>query len=265
MSYILEALRRADAERRRGAVPGLHAQPSGGVSTDREPSGRIGPLALIGAAVVMVLAGASGAWWWAVQRPIAPTPAPTPAPVPAPIATPSASPAPPPVVATALPARPEPAPASTPAVDRAATPPVVLPAESATAPPLPAVPAPALPRARPGVAAASPAGLPASRLSAAASSLGAVARANAAPDPVASAPPARLPLLAELPEALRREMAGLSINGSVYAEQPAARLVILNGQVFREGESPATDLRIEQIRPRSVVFNLRGQRFEMPM
>ena len=233
MSYILEALRRADAERRRGAVPGLHAQPGGGVTTDREPSGRIGPLALIGVAVVMVLAGASGAWWWAVQRPIAPTPAPVPAPVPAPIAMPSVSPAP------------------QPAVDRAATPPVVLPAESATAPPLPAVPAPALPRARPAVAAAS--------------RPGGVARADAAPDTVASAPPARLPLLAELPEALRREMAGLSINGSVYAEQPAARLVILNGQVFREGESPATDLRIEQIRPRSVVFNLRGQRFEMPM
>ena len=251
MSYILEALRRADAERRRGAVPGLHAQPGGGVTTDREPSGRIGPLALIGAAVVMVLAGASGAWWWAVQRPIAPTPAPTLAPVSAPIATPSASPAPPPVVETALPARPEPAPASTPAVDRAAAPPVVLPAAPTTAPPLPAVPAPALPRARPAVAAAS--------------RPGGVARADAAPDTVASAPAARLPLLAELPEALRREMAGLSINGSVYAEQPAARLVILNGQVFREGESPATDLRIEQIRPRSVVFNLRGQRFEMPM
>jgi len=233
MSYILEALRRADAERRRGAVPGLHAQPGGGVTTDREPSGRIGPLALIGAAVVMVLAGASGAWWWAVQRPIAPTSAPTPAPVLAPIAAPSASPAPPP------------------AVDKAAAPPVVLPAAPTTAPPLPAVPAPALPRARPAVAAAS--------------RPGGVARADAAPDAVASALPARLPLLAELPEALRREMAGLSINGSVYAEQPAARLVILNGQVFREGESPATDLRIEQIRPRSVVFNLRGQRFEMPM
>ena len=27
MSYILDALRRADAERERGNVPGLHAQP----------------------------------------------------------------------------------------------------------------------------------------------------------------------------------------------------------------------------------------------
>jgi len=37
MSYILDALRRADAERSRGAVPGLHAQ---GVPADLEPGAR---------------------------------------------------------------------------------------------------------------------------------------------------------------------------------------------------------------------------------
>jgi len=37
MSYILDALRRADAERSRGAVPGLHAQ---GLPADLEPAAR---------------------------------------------------------------------------------------------------------------------------------------------------------------------------------------------------------------------------------
>ena len=39
MSYILDALRRADAERERGAVPGLHAQPVPPVSADAAGSG----------------------------------------------------------------------------------------------------------------------------------------------------------------------------------------------------------------------------------
>lgn len=80
-----------------------------------------------------------------------------------------------------------------------------------------------------------------------------------------SSPPVRLPQLAELPEAMRREVGVLSPGGSVYAEQAAARMVILNGQVFREGDSLSADLRVELIRPRSVVFSLRGQRFELPL
>ena len=83
--------------------------------------------------------------------------------------------------------------------------------------------------------------------------------------PAAAATPLRLPQLAELPEALRREIGPLSPGGSIHAEQPAARMVILNGQVFREGDALAADLRVEQIRPRSVVFSLRGQRFEQPL
>jgi general secretion pathway protein B len=52
MSYILDALRRADAERSRGAVPGLHAQ---NIPTDDEPAARnYNPL--------IWAAGAAGAW-----------------------------------------------------------------------------------------------------------------------------------------------------------------------------------------------------------
>ena len=43
MSYILDALRRADneRERERGAVPGLHAQPVAQISTDRDADRRV--------------------------------------------------------------------------------------------------------------------------------------------------------------------------------------------------------------------------------
>jgi general secretion pathway protein B len=77
--------------------------------------------------------------------------------------------------------------------------------------------------------------------------------------------PERLPQLAELAEALRREIGPLNPGGSIYAEQPSARMVILNGQVFREGDTLSGQLRIEQIRPRSVVLGLRGQRFELAL
>ena len=86
----------------------------------------------------------------------------------------------------------------------------------------------------------------------------------AAPAP-AAAVPERLPQLGELPDMVRREVGTLNPGGSIYAEQPAARMVILNGQVFREGDLLAAQLRIEQIRPRSVVLNLRGQRFELAL
>jgi general secretion pathway protein B len=94
-----------------------------------------------------------------------------------------------------------------------------------------------------------------------------------APPPVARAPHAAVPptapaerlrTLAELPDDLRRSVPQLAFGGSVYSDTPAQRMVILNGQVMREGDAVNEELQIEQIRPRSAVLRLRGQRFEMP-
>ena len=61
MSYILDALRRADAERERGTVPSLHTQQLGVLPGDDEAPPR--PRLLIGAVVVLVLAlGGVLAW-----------------------------------------------------------------------------------------------------------------------------------------------------------------------------------------------------------
>ena len=87
---------------------------------------------------------------------------------------------------------------------------------------------------------------------------------SAAPASAATGPE-RLPQLAELAEALRREIGPLNPGGSIDAEQPSARMVILNGQVFREGDTLFGQLRIEQIRPRSVVSGWRGRRFELAL
>ena len=61
MSYILDALRRADAERQQGGVPGLHTPPSSQAAAPAPQSPR---LLWGGAAVLLlILCGALG-WWW---------------------------------------------------------------------------------------------------------------------------------------------------------------------------------------------------------
>lgn len=115
MSYILEALRRSQAERERGQVPGLNAQPTAVAAL---PAPREGPPwrwlvpAGLGGLAVAALLG----WLWRPQMaPPATSVVAAPAAAPAPVLAPS--PAPLPVVVSAPPAvAPAPAPAPAPAV-----------------------------------------------------------------------------------------------------------------------------------------------------
>ncbi len=101
MSYILDALKRADTERERGAVPGLHARQVLAPGPDSAPGARTRLwLVLAGALVLGVIAAAL--WGWrspaedarvaalepAPARPQVPTPLVQPVPVPAPIPAP---------------------------------------------------------------------------------------------------------------------------------------------------------------------------------
>lgn len=149
MSYILDALRRADAERERGEVPGLQSQQQHAALDDEEaaPARSRWMLAAI-AALVVALAAAIG-WNFVGGEPprsptvaaVAPTPVTvTPSPAAAVAAAPPvvvvAPPAPqPPIVANARPAEPRPA------VRR-------VPASSPSPAPLSAKAAPASPETR---------------------------------------------------------------------------------------------------------------------
>jgi len=268
MSYILDALRKADAERQRGAVPGLHAQPLAPAAADGGPAAA-GPRGL--AWLVAALAvGAAAALAWALWRQGA-APAAPPA---TPPATPPAAVVPtqpataPPVAVTGAP--PPPAAAAIAAAPAAARPPPLLAAgpsaDRGGAPALPMAPA----RPAPAAAPQPPAPVLRPAVPAVAAQPAPVARPAAvaeAPAPATVAEPAapRLPTLAELPEATRRALPPLQAGGGMYAEQAALRMVVLNGQVFHEGDRPAPELLVQQIRPRSVVLVFRGQRFELPM
>ncbi len=140
MSYILDALKRADAERERGAVPGLQSRHATMPAVPAGP-GVQNRLWLAAAAVLALGAIAAGLWFWqtpAVPAPPAPTPSPSPV---------SSIPATPPAVQA-----PRAAASSPPAVARAAPKPVQKPA-----PPAPAAAMPAAPRSKPDPVAKAPA------------------------------------------------------------------------------------------------------------
>ena len=69
--------------------------------------------------------------------------------------------------------------------------------------------------------------------------------------------------MAELPPDIRSGLPALTVGGSVYSPKAASRIVILNGQVFREGDKPVDGLTVERIGLKSTVLAFRGTRFEL--
>ncbi len=260
MSYILDALRRAEAERGRGAVPGIHT-PAVPVPGAVPVAGRsaISPV-LVAVAVVAVAAVAAGGTWWFLQRPV-PQGTTVVAAAPATLATvaPSVPTVVPSAPAAAV-ASPEPAPAVAPAVapppapaPRAAAPQRERPAPSPSV--APRSPAPDPERARPA------APVPRERTPAAAAPRAAdVAAANPAP---AAAPAATGTVFAQadLPEAVRAQLPSLKISGVTYSSNPVYRMAIVNGQVLHEGDPAGPGLLLEKIEPGRTIWSFKGYRY----
>jgi len=256
MSYILDALKKADAEREReaAAVPDLHAQADAADDRTRMSARRLMWPLLAAAVVLGALAWLAWPWFGAATVEPISAAAPMPVPVPAPVAVqvpeqpPLQVPAQAPVQAPVQMPTPVPVPSSQPSV---ATAPITYPAvEAAPAGPLPA----ARPRALPATTAAPARALPPP---------GPASPPGPKPTAAPAAAEPRLPTLAELPADLRAQLPALAVGGSVYSPTAASRIVILNGQVFREGDHPIEGLTVEQIRLKSTVLAFRGARFEL--
>lgn len=276
MSYILDALRRAEAERGRGAVPGLHtpAVPAPGAPSMAEPARRGAlpwlPVLAAGLAVAGVAAGA--AWWLAhrtavpaepvrvvaapVSQPVTPAAATAPAPTPPAALQPAEQPARA-RVASAAPA-PLPAPAPAPAVRPERVAPVTVPATAAAAAapaPLPAERAASAPLSRASAAAAATARLLPPANGAATPGAPAVAAAAEAPPIVAQR---------DLPPSLREQLPAMQFSGATYSANPAYRMAIVNGQVLHEGDQAAPGVVLEKIEPSRTVWAFRGYRYAVP-
>jgi general secretion pathway protein B len=249
MSYILEALKRADAERQRGAVPGLLASQVT-TSPARAPADARRRAAWIAVAVLALGGLAVGLWRWRM-----------PAPVPVPRVQTEAAPASVPVLAATLPNAVVAAPAqpgvATPSPTKAvaAVPTVAAPSPSPS-------PSPAATPPRP-VAHAAPASAVSPPVPAAEPVAEAVATAPVSQVSGVQAASAGVSLLGELPQELRRQIPALSINGVVYSANPAQRLLVVNNQVLTQGSLVAPELRLEEIESKSSVFSFRGTRFRV--
>lgn len=236
MSYILDALQRAEAERARGGVPTLHVRPLASPlpTTGLTPRQRTG----VGLAIILTIGAAILSGWWFAGQPAVQQPAGAAAPS-QPVATPATA------VLTPLPS-----PVSVPT--RVVAP--VTAAPSPTAPTMAAPPAPpAKPAASDAVSEPAPAAPPKAK---------AVVAADT-PAPPAAAAPALVPLLSELPEATRRQIPAMAISGAVYSENPSQRLLLVNGLVLNQGAQVAPDLTVVEIRSNNSEFNFRGTRFRV--
>jgi len=235
VSLILDALRKADAERERGAVPSLHSHPVIRASEAATPKPRsrlqllwiaIGAaVGLLGAAATWVMVGRSTPPTVQAAR-VEPSSGASSQP-PAPLAPPSATATPQvPVAPTVAPAPPvaggsESAPVAEPAPWRA-------PDERKAA------------RTEPG------AGTPSVPV-------------------LGNVPPPQSPVYArdQLPAEIRAQLPQLAVGGSIYSPVPSGRSLIVNGQLFRERDRLTPDLTLEEIGLKAAVFSFRGYRFEV--
>jgi general secretion pathway protein B len=225
MSYILDALRKAEAERRMGSTPDTPAAP---VFHDAQTGRRTGWRG--NRWLWALLAGACGAlaaagwlqWesWMPMNTPIN-TQTNTPAPS---IAAVASAPRAAPVAVPEPVSEPAPAPA---AVTMHEPPPPVVEA------PRPAAPVPRS-RTAPDRAAAK------------------------SGDKPASAP---IVTLRELPAEIQRQIPPLSVSGYIYAANPADRSVLINRKLLREGDEVMPGLTLEKLLPNGLVLNYKGYRY----
>jgi general secretion pathway protein B len=251
MSYILEALKKAQAERQLGNAPTLHAPTLQSMERSAAGGRLKKPLLL----VIVAMAVAIAALVAMVLRPAA---VPAPAPVAQAVVDAPAQSAP---VAPAVPAA---AQSSAPVV---ADNPAPLPAPVAALPPPVATLTPAV-RRQAGSQAAPAAPTPAAGDLAvpAVNAATAATTATGAAGSQAKAPAFEEPVqnLRDLPEPIQRSIPQVAVGGYIYSKNPADRLLLIDKVLRREGDEVAPGLKLEKLLPKEAVFNFKGYRYRVP-
>lgn len=233
MSYILDALKRSERERR-GQGPANDPLLEGGAPAPA-PSRPLWPV-LLGLALLAnagVLAG-----YLLLREP-----------------APSRAVAPPPSTGPATESQPRPRQAPEtppgPSAEASAEPPESAPAAAPPEPPPPAEPTAAEP----------------ARQQASAESAPPAAEASPPPPDAAPSTPAApweaLPYLEELPAGFRSSVPGVTVNVHVFTDDPARRFVLVDLRRYREGDELPGGLRLLHITPEGVALGWRGRRFRL--
>ncbi len=235
MSYILDALKKADAERSLGEIPDIHAQAFQSMPASFGARRMSASRWILLAGLIVLLAIA--AWYW-TGRP----------------ATPNAARVVPPLAAAAT----EPPPPVT-------TPTAPINATTEITPPTSAAPT--------VVAAVAKESNQPQKIEKKSTHKPAVSKkptqtVDASPTPKEKTQPtaveatqAPVPTLRQLPLALQREIPAVEIGGYIYSQTVADRSVLINQHLLREGEQIAAGLTLEKIRADGVVLDYRGHRF----
>jgi general secretion pathway protein B len=264
VSFILEALKRSENQRQRETGPGLATAPASTEGRRRPPWLAIAAaLLVLNLAVLAFMLSRPAAQTGSAPGDSAPTAA-TAAPAPRPAQT--VRPDPTPTGAVAAPVAPPPAPARSMAAAESAPPARVrgevrsLRAEATATP-----------------ARAAVAGTPTATSGGAAPPAASVAAPSPTPAPASAStrapPPAATPnesVSSGLPTVqevtLRGEFSGrpLHLDLHVYYDDPARRLVFINGTKYREGEEMEDGLRVDEIVPEGVVLDNGRVQFLLP-
>ena len=244
MSYILDALKKSEEERRRGRIPTLHDRHyEESERTDRPDRRRGRFLWLLGLLVLMTLAVVSWQWLSVTRQPVEKTIGSADAEIP----ETDRQPQPGWVVAEEPAGRSEEthvrtetessaADTKTTRVEAMAELPVAQPAEE----PADAVVIQPAPLLEPGITPLPP----------------------VLPKP-AVVESSSLPLLAELPAEQRSTIPPISIEGHVYAEDSARRMVMINKRVLREGEMAGNGIKLLNITWDGVVLRHADAEFQV--
>lgn len=228
MSYILEALKKSQAERQLGELPSIHAPQVQLHDGAASASARRTPVWLALGGVAVTVAAALLLWQpWQADAAAPAAAAVVPAvlaqavPAPLPVAAPPAAVAPAPVAAFVPPA------ATAAPVHHAR--PVAEPKQEtpgqAVSPPV-AAPAPAVP-----------------------------------PTPAAEE---SVPGMRDLPEPIQRQIPPIAIGGYIYSKNPADRLLLIDKVLRHEGEELAPGLVLEKLQPKAAIFSFKGYRYRVP-
>ncbi len=243
MSYILDALKKAEAQRTLGTLPNIHA-PTAFAATPNDRASLWRRAWRWGALTALVIILVALAWFRPWQRAaVLPKVAPS-------VSTQSALSAP----------------AAVPTV-----PPTVRAAQKPPAPPAPKITPKAVPAeaSKPKAATSStptsrPKQKPQPQPQPVATIAPPVQKATPTPPANADTPEPALQSLRELPAQIQREIPPVAISGYIYSSNRAERSLLINNQLLREGDSVAPGLILEKMLPRAVVLNYQGYRYRMP-
>lgn len=264
MSYILEALKKAQAERQIGSTPTIHAPSLASVPAGQGARSKRTPVIVAMALMAAAIAGL--ATMLVRQQPAASQP-------------PSG----------AVPAIAVQAPTAQAAPAQAGVPPAAAPVVTQA----PATPVAVARPVAPGAAAASSASLaghaaigqpvpqqaaqqvvsPRAADAHAPKQAGTAARgadaAQATPAPAPATAPApveeQVQALRELPEPIQRAIPQITLGGYMYSKNPADRLLLIDKVLRREGEEVAPGLILDKLQPKQAVFSFRGYRYRVPL